>query len=118
MNGGISTEILDPRELLIRVQQAPSMAGLNLVQEVTTKEVYEWSEATSANWEFSESTESSGEKFTVVALDFGIKRNILRRLVSYGCRVIVVPANTPAEEILKYNPDGIFLSNGPVDPAR
>jgi carbamoyl-phosphate synthase small subunit len=117
MNGGISTEILDPRELLIRVQQAPSMAGLNLVQEVTTKEVYEWSEATSANWEFSESTESSGEKFTVVALDFGIKRNILRRLVSYGCRVIVVPANTPAEEILKYNPDGIFLSNGPGDPA-
>jgi len=117
MNGGISTEILDPRELLIRVQQAPSMAGLNLVQEVTTKEVYEWSEATSANWEFSSTTESSGEKFTVVALDFGIKRNILRRLVSYGCRVIVVPSNTPAEEILKYNPDGIFLSNGPGDPA-
>ncbi|MGL4377853.1 MAG: glutamine-hydrolyzing carbamoyl-phosphate synthase small subunit, partial [Microcoleaceae cyanobacterium] len=117
MNGGISTEILDPRELLIRVQQAPSMAGLNLVREVTTKEVYEWSEATSENWEFSSTTETSGEKFTVVALDFGIKRNILRRLVSYGCRVIVVPANTPAEEILKYNPDGIFLSNGPGDPA-
>jgi carbamoyl-phosphate synthase small subunit len=53
----------------------------------------------------------------VVAIDFGIKRNILRRLASYGCRVIVVPADTPPEEILKHNPDGIFLSNGPGDPA-
>lgn len=52
-----------------------------------------------------------------MAIDFGIKRNILRRLASYGCRVIVVPADTPPEEILKYNPDGIFLSNGPGDPA-
>ena len=57
------------------------------------------------------------ESFTVVALDFGVKRNILRRLASYGCRVIVVPVDTPPEEILKYNPDGIFLSNGPGDPA-
>ena len=56
-------------------------------------------------------------KYTVVALDFGVKRNILRRLASYGCRVIVVPANTSPEEILKHNPDGIFLSNGPGDPA-
>jgi len=54
---------------------------------------------------------------TVVAIDFGVKRNILRRLASYGCRVIVVPADTPSEKILSYNPDGIFLSNGPGDPA-
>ena len=54
---------------------------------------------------------------TVVAVDFGVKRNILRRLASYGCRVIVVPANTPAEKILEFHPDGIFLSNGPGDPA-
>jgi carbamoyl-phosphate synthase small subunit len=53
----------------------------------------------------------------VVAIDFGVKRNILRRLASYGCKVIVVPANTPSAEILAYNPDGIFLSNGPGDPA-
>jgi carbamoyl-phosphate synthase small subunit len=52
-----------------------------------------------------------------VAIDFGVKRNILRRLASYGCRLVVVPAGTPAEEILKYNPDGIFFSNGPGDPA-
>ncbi len=118
MNGGISTEILDPGKLLQQVQAAPSMAGLNLVQEVTTKAVYEWSETTDNHWEFRPSAESAaGDPLTVVAIDFGIKRNILRRLASYGCRVIVVPADTSPEDILKYNPDGIFLSNGPGDPA-
>ena len=119
MNGGISTEILDPAELLKQVQAAPSMAGLNLVREVTTREVYEWSDPTQSNWEFRPVDDDAADRelLTVVALDFGIKRNILRRLASYGCRVIVVPADTPPEEILKYNPDGIFLSNGPGDPA-
>jgi carbamoyl-phosphate synthase small subunit len=118
MNGGISTEILDPSELLKQVVAAPSMAGLNLVQEVTTKEVYEWSAPTDSRWEFRPvTTVDAEEPLTVVAIDFGIKRNILRRLASYGCRVIVVPADTPPEEILNYNPDGIFLSNGPGDPS-
>ncbi|MEA5533577.1 glutamine-hydrolyzing carbamoyl-phosphate synthase small subunit [Crocosphaera sp. XPORK-15E] len=118
MNGMISTEILDPGELLRQVQLAPSMAGLNLVKEVTTKEIYEWSTPTDSHWEFnSKNLDSTEVPLTVVAVDFGIKRNILRRLTSYGCRVIVVPANTPPEDILKYNPDGIFLSNGPGDPA-
>ncbi len=117
MNGGISTE-LDEAELLAKIQAAPDMAGLNLVKEVTTTEVYEWSDPTTNVWEFKPATEPIVEKqLTVVALDFGVKRNILRRLASYGCRVIVVPASTPAEEIMKYNPDGIFLSNGPGDPA-
>ena len=121
MNGAISTEILDPAELLLKVQAAPDMTGLNLVQEVTTDRIYEWTEATEAQWEFSlgtpESTPEVTPEFTVVALDFGIKRNILKRLASYGCRVVVVPADTSAEEILKHHPDGIFLSNGPGDPA-
>lgn len=117
MNGAISTEILDPTELLQQVQDAPSMAGLNLVREVTTPTTYEWSEPTDSRWEFSPAATSDDEPLTVVALDFGVKRNILRRLASYGCRVVVVPSTTPAEEILKYNPDGIFLSNGPGDPA-
>ncbi|NDJ16551.1 glutamine-hydrolyzing carbamoyl-phosphate synthase small subunit [Myxacorys almedinensis] len=118
MNGAISTDVLDPSELLEQVQDAPSMAGLNLVKEVTTLEVYEWSEGTDKEWEFSPSALANGaELLTVVAIDFGIKRNILRRLASYGCRVIVVPVDTPADEILKHNPDGIFLSNGPGDPA-
>jgi carbamoyl-phosphate synthase small subunit len=134
MNGAISTEILDPADLLLQVQTAPSMAGLNLVREVTTEAAYEWSDPTDSVWEFgpmakgeaakgeaaSEALASealASEALTVVAIDFGVKRNILRRLASYGCRVIVVPANTPVEEILKYNPDGVFLSNGPGDPA-
>jgi carbamoyl-phosphate synthase small subunit len=116
MNGAISTEILDPQELLRRIESAPSMEGLNLVKEVTTEEIYEWSESTEDDWEFVD-VEGSEKKYTVVALDFGIKRNILKRLTSHGCRVIVVPANTPVTEILSYNPDGIFLSNGPGDPA-
>ncbi|MDC0835214.1 glutamine-hydrolyzing carbamoyl-phosphate synthase small subunit [Geitlerinema sp. CS-897] len=117
MNGAVSTEILDPGELLARVQSAPSMAGLNLVPEVTTSEIYEWSEPTNPVWEFRPQSAKNGEIYTVVAIDFGVKRNILRRLASYGCRVVVVPVNTPPEEILKYDPDGIFLSNGPGDPA-
>ncbi len=117
MNGAISTEILDPADLLLKVQEAPSMAGLNLVKDVTTKAMYEWSEPTDAVWEFAAQPQPEAAPLTVVAIDFGVKRNILRRLASYGCRVIVVPANTPPEEILKYEPDGIFLSNGPGDPA-
>jgi carbamoyl-phosphate synthase small subunit len=117
MNGGISTS-LDEVELLEQVLAAPSMAGLNLARQVTTPQVYEWTDKTIPAWEFnSEYVVNNTEPLTVVALDFGIKRNILRRLASYGCRVIVVPLDTPVEEILKYNPDGIFLSNGPGDPA-
>jgi carbamoyl-phosphate synthase small subunit len=116
INGGVSTEILDPQRLLDLVQQAPNMAGLNLVKAITTSEVYEWSEETETEWEFA-SNVNLERSLTVVAIDFGVKRNILRRLASYGCKVIVVPANTPSAEILAHNPDGIFLSNGPGDPA-
>ena len=117
MNGGISTSILDVAELLEQVQAAPNMKGLNLVGEVTTETVYEWSDRTAAIWEFNPDCHENLTEFTVVALDFGVKRNILRRLASYGCRVIVVPAHSSADEILKHNPDGIFLSNGPGDPS-
>ncbi|MGF1458137.1 MAG: glutamine-hydrolyzing carbamoyl-phosphate synthase small subunit [Leptolyngbyaceae cyanobacterium] len=118
MNGAISTEVTDPDELLRQLQAAPNMAGLNLVQTVTTTAPYEWSEPTETAWECHPQIDEAAEKvLTVVAIDFGIKRNILRRLTRYGCRVIVVPADTPAETILGYKPDGIFLSNGPGDPA-
>ena len=119
MNGAISTEILDPEELLARVKAAPNMEGLNLVEKVTTKEVYQWSQPTDSHWELDlvEFDRNDAKPLTVVTIDFGIKRNILKRLTSYGCKVIVVPANATAAEILQYNPDGIFLSNGPGDPA-
>ena len=114
MNGAISTENLDSKSLLFKIQEAPSMEGLNLAKEVSTPETYEWFETTDSNWEFVDQTNEP--KFTVVAIDFGIKRNILKRLSSHGCRVIVVPLTASVEEILKHNPDGIFLSNGPGDP--
>ncbi|MEL6158882.1 MAG: glutamine-hydrolyzing carbamoyl-phosphate synthase small subunit [Cyanobacteria bacterium J06627_32] len=130
MNGIISSDVLDPEELLRQLQTLPSMEGLNLVQEVTTAGTYEWQEETNQQWAFSapptlgagldESAQAfsdEGAPLTVVALDFGIKRNILRRLASYGCKVIVVPADTSPAEIFAHQPDGLFLSNGPGDPA-
>ena len=118
INGGISTEILNPERLLNLVKQAPSMNGLNLVKDVTTDKTYQWIEETETEWEFAgQDAADHHDSLTVVALDFGVKRNILRRLASYGCKVIVVPADTPSAEILAHNPDGIFLSNGPGDPA-
>ncbi len=117
MNGGISTEILDAAALLAQVQAAPSMQGQNLAKAVSTHTIYEWHEPTPAAWEFAAPPAGDDRPLTVVAIDFGIKRNILRRLASYGCRIIVVPADTPPETILAYDPDGVFLSNGPGDPA-
>jgi len=115
MNGAISTEILDPAALLARVAAAPSMEGLNLASAAGTDRIYEWQEPTPAAWEFVAG--SPDPDVTVVAIDFGVKRNILRRLASHGCRIVVVPPHTPAADILALNPDGIFLSNGPGDPA-
>ncbi len=118
MNGGISTTILNAQELLQQVWQAPSMTGLNLAQSVTTPKGYEWLEPTQRGWECRQSPPLLEETpLVVVAIDYGIKRNILRRLASYGCRVIVVPADASAKDILQYNPDGIFLSNSPGDPT-
>ncbi|MGB0561715.1 MAG: glutamine-hydrolyzing carbamoyl-phosphate synthase small subunit [Spirulinaceae cyanobacterium] len=117
MNGGISTEILEPEDLLRQVAIAPSMAGQNLVATVTTDSSYEWQQDTETNWAFNTPDAPPSEVFTVVAIDFGVKRNILKRLASYGCRVIVVPAHATAAEVLAHNPDGIFLSNGPGDPS-
>jgi carbamoyl-phosphate synthase small subunit len=90
------------------------LKGLDLAKEVTTAQTYEWTENT---WNL-ENGHQTGENLTkhVVAYDFGIKRNILRLLVNRGCRVTVVPAKTPAADVLAMNPDGVFLSNGPGDP--
>jgi carbamoyl-phosphate synthase small subunit len=91
---------------------------MDLAKEVTTAETYSW---TQGSWtlagDLPEAKAESELPFHVVAYDFGAKRNILRMLVDRGCRLTVVPAKTSAEEVLKMNPDGIFLSNGPGDPA-
>ena len=103
----------DPAALLAQATKAPSMQGQDLTGRVTTEGRYEWSEG-SGVWT---DDEPRVAKLDIVAIDFGVKRNILRCLVDVGCKVTVVPATTPAEEILAMNPDGVFLSNGPGDPA-
>lgn len=108
-------------DLLEEVRAWPGLDGVDMVQTVTCAEAYHWTEPTADTWEFRQwqahGDATPARPFYVVAYDFGIKRNILRRLTSHGCRVTVVPANTPAEEVLALNPDGVFLSNGPGDPS-
>ncbi|PNU19077.1 carbamoyl phosphate synthase small subunit [Geothermobacter hydrogeniphilus] len=113
--GVISTTDLDPGSLVEKARRAPSIVGRDLVQEVSCKQPYHWTEGP---WDLEEGyREVAGQpQYKVVAYDFGIKRNILRNLVAAGCDVTVVPADTPAAEVLKMDPDGIFLSNGPGDP--
>ena len=102
------------KSAIARAQAAPSMAGLDLAQVVSTGSTYEWTEA---EWVLGQGYGRLGAaRHHVVAFDFGVKRNILRMLASRGCRVTVVPARTSAAEVLKHKPDGIFLSNGPGDP--
>ncbi len=113
--GVISTIDLDTDSLVAKAKLAPSIVGQDLVQEVTCKQPYDWNEGT---WDLSAGYEKrqGPADYKVVAYDFGIKYNILRNLVSKGCAVTVVPADTPAEEVLAMHPDGVFLSNGPGDP--
>ncbi|MGQ9724238.1 MAG: glutamine-hydrolyzing carbamoyl-phosphate synthase small subunit [Tepidimonas sp.] len=107
-------------EAVAAARSAPSMAGRDLVQEVTTPNAYEWTET---EWRLQRADGTRGygrlrePRFHVVAMDFGVKRNILRMLAERGCCVTVVPAKTPASEVLALRPDGVFLSNGPGDPA-
>jgi carbamoyl-phosphate synthase small subunit len=99
------------------LEAAPDMNGLELAAHATTKEIYEWKQPRWSLAAESASARSVSEPFAVVAIDYGLKHNILRSLVSAGCRVTVVPATATAEEILALNPEGVFLSNGPGDPA-
>ena len=112
-------------ELLTMAQGWEGLDGRDLVREVTCQETYNWADGTTVEWTpvpAGKATETAGAPQStdaplVVAYDFGIKHNILRRLTSHGLRVTVVPATTPAADVLALNPDGIFLSNGPGDPA-
>ena len=116
MNGVISSDGRSPTDLLAEVRSAPSMEGLNLADQVTTSEPYRWTSACSVG--FDQRIQSSPAKsFHVVAVDFGIKRAILDRLVAHGCDVTVVPAHADLDQVMSHQPDGVFLSNGPGDPA-
>ena len=107
MNGCLSTEDLNPEHLVAKAKAWHGLVGWDLVQRVTCPNPYAWQHQEDSN---------THSKYRVVALDFGIKYNIMRQLTEHGCEVQVVPANTTAEEILAAEPDGVFLSNGPGDP--
>jgi len=129
--GIISTLSDNPDDLIAKAQASPGLVGIDLVRNVTCAAPYDWDEGM---WQLSEGykrraaqTEPAKKRksktgsfrspaFSVVAYDYGIKYNILRNLAESGCRVRVVPASTPAEDVLALDPDGIFLSNGPGDP--
>ena len=113
--GAIATGAEASEERAIELARSfPGMKGMDLAKEVTTSEAYDWSEG---SWDLDDCQFAKADPVRhVVAYDFGVKRNILRMLVDRGCRVTVVPANTPAKEALALGPDGIFLSNGPGDP--
>ncbi|MDA0839440.1 MAG: glutamine-hydrolyzing carbamoyl-phosphate synthase small subunit [Planctomycetota bacterium] len=115
MTGVLSTEEVDNDTLVDRAKAAPKLVGRDLVQGVTCAEAYDWTDGVDDN--FVKGLPShEGEPYKVVAIDYGIKYNILRCLVSSGCSVKVLPAQTTAAEVLAEKPDGVFLSNGPGDP--
>ena len=116
MRGVLSATEKDPRKLVEKARSIPSMAGLDLASRVTTLQPYTWAQGIEACSPSERLTAAAEPLHHVVAYDFGIKRNILRRLVHVGCRVTVVPALTSAKDVMALKPDGVFLSNGPGDP--
>ncbi|WP_253447654.1 glutamine-hydrolyzing carbamoyl-phosphate synthase small subunit [Natronospira proteinivora] len=112
---GCITSELDEAEAIEQARSFPGLKGMDLAQAVSTETGYEWNEG-SWQLEGNEFRPAQRQDFHVVAYDFGVKRNILRLLVDAGCRVTVVPARTPASEVMSLSPDGVFLSNGPGDP--
>ncbi len=116
MRGVISGSGGNPQELIEMARQVPSMAGLDLATKVSTLSQYRWKDPVKPCSPSELVGKVPETRFHVVAYDFGMKRNILRRLVQVGCTITVVPARTSAEDVLAMKPDGVFLSNGPGDP--
>jgi len=115
----LSTRGTAPEKLLAMAREWPGLDGRDMVKEVTCAEPYHWSGDAGSKWVAGKDGRNMRETelVSIVAYDFGIKKNILRHLASYGANVTVVPADTIAEEVMAMKPDGVFLSNGPGDPA-
>ena len=105
---------VDAAAAIHAARRFPGLKGMDLARVVSVREPYQWAEG--SLWRRDVKPAKAGARLHVVAYDFGIKRNILRLLADHGCRVTVVPAQTPAEQVLALSPDGVFLSNGPGDP--
>jgi len=113
---GSGAKAPDAKDLIEKAKNSPSMAGLDLATRVSTPAIYAWDKPAEPCSPSDLESDPAEIRFHVVAYDFGMKRNILRRLVHAGCRLTVVPATTSAEDVLGLKPDGVFLSNGPGDP--
>ena len=111
--GCVMAVVVDEEKALAEARAFPGLAGMDLAKVVTVDSPYEWSEG---EWSLTGYQPAPAARFHVVAYDYGVKRNILRMLSARGCKVTVVPAQTSAADVLKYQPDGVFLSNGPGDP--
>ncbi len=113
-NGCIMAGDVDEAQALEMAKSFAGLKGMDLAKEVTTEKPFEWKEGV---WKLGEGhSDIDSPKYKVVAYDFGVKRNILRMLAERGCELTVVPAKTPASEVIAMKPDGVFLSNGPGDP--
>ncbi|AEE77359.1 carbamoyl phosphate synthetase A [Arabidopsis thaliana] len=115
-NPQIGNTGVNPDDELLQMSRSWDIVGIDLISDVSCKSPYEWVDKTNAEWDFNTNSRD-GKSYKVIAYDFGIKQNILRRLSSYGCQITVVPSTFPAAEALKMNPDGILFSNGPGDPS-
>jgi carbamoyl-phosphate synthase small subunit len=116
MKGVLSTEDLDDGSLVEKAKQSPGLVGVDLAKVVTPEKAYAWDRGFESEFAVKQAV-PEGRRYRLVALDFGMKRNIARWLVQSGCDLTVLPADTSAEEIRALAPEGIFLSNGPGDPA-
>jgi carbamoyl-phosphate synthase small subunit len=117
LNGCIVTGEVDPEVAVQAAQSFPGLQGMDLAKEVSTQKIYSWTEG-SWSWPVGYRKYREDElPWHIVVYDFGVKRSMLRMLVDRGCRLTVVPAQTPIDQALSFEPDGIFLSNGPGDPA-
>ena len=117
MNGLLTSEDKSIENCLKIIHAMPKMEGLNLSKEVTTKNQYMWQNPTKTDFDIRKRSSEKTNKLKIVAIDFGIKKSILNRLVSHGCEILVLPSKSSLNEVLSNKPDGIFFSNGPGDPS-
>jgi len=116
MNGLITTEKISTDKCIEILRKSPNMKGLNLADQVTTNKEYIWNNSFSSELKYCDKFYPSQE-LKVVVIDFGIKKSILERLTFYGCKLVVLPANSSLKSVLSHNPNGVFFSNGPGDPS-
>ena len=117
MNGLLTSEDKNIETSLKIIHETPKMEGLNLSKEVSTKEQYFWQKHSETDFDVRKHYSENTKKLKIIAIDFGIKKSILNRLVSHGCEILVLPSQSSFEDVLSKKPNGVFFSNGPGDPS-